>query len=117
MEDWRPGFRRALVRAIVRGGSPHDTQERGYWGSSMPKDWERVSRRVSQALASDTIDYAATGEPKDVEWDEFQGTFEPSRTIRGLDLVIVLKGGERYPYRYRGTIGELIMAVVRGDDE
>jgi hypothetical protein len=106
--DWRRGFHRALVDAIVRNGSPHDPGKDGYYGSSLPDNSVEIGPRV----ATVGIDYNNTPTPVEADWTEFGGTFDEDQRKYGVDLNLLLLDGTRVWYRYDGTISTLIRAVV-----
>jgi len=107
--DWKAGFHRALVDAIVRNGGPHDPAKSPWWGSSLPDNWMEVIGQVTAA----GIDYTNTPRPIEAEWDEFGGTFYEWDTRKyGMDLELHLLDGTRVWYRYSGSISELLLAVV-----
>lgn len=104
--SWKAGFKRALVDAIIRNGSPLDPKA-DIWGWTHPKHHE-----VAQAVRSGKIDYqACTWEES--EWSEFMGSFYEGDTRKyGMDLTIKMKDGQEFIYRYSGTVSDLILAVV-----
>jgi hypothetical protein len=109
-DDWKKGFHKALVDAIVRDGSPHDPNRNAYWGTSLPNNWEDILRWVRD----EGIDYEATKPPVHAEWYEFQGTlYEGDTRVVGLDLLLVLNDGTECWYRYRYSMSDLILAVVQ----
>lgn len=111
--DWKTGFHRALVNAIVRNGSPHDPSRDSYWGSSLPDGWVEIGPRV----AAVGIDYIKTPKPVEANWYEFAGTFADGDNRKyGVDLELVLLDGTRVWYRYDGSLAALILAVVTDDD-
>jgi hypothetical protein len=110
--DWKVGFHRALVDAIIREGSPHDPTRDGFdgfYGSTLPNNWVEIGPRV----AAVGIDYANTPKPEEGVWTEFGGTFGGNETVYGMDLELFLLDGTRVWYRYRGSAADLILAVVR----
>ena len=109
MDDWRIGFHRALVDAIVHNGSPHDPTRSAYYGSSLPDNWVDVSSHVAAA----GIDYANTPAPTDATWLQFGGTFNEDTYVHGVDIELFLNDGTRQWYRYSGTISDLILAIVK----
>lgn len=106
--DWKEGFQRALVDAIVREGAPHDPAASSFWGSSLPDNWVEIGPRVAEV----GIDYANTPKPVEAEWTQFGGTFDGNDQKYGVDLELFLLDGTRTWYRYSGNISDLILAVV-----
>lgn len=112
-DDWRRGFHRALVDAIVREGGPHDPTQSAYWGSALPDNWTEIGPHVAEV----GIDYTKTPQPIEAEWYQFGGTFGDGDDRKyGVDLELVLLDGTRVWYRYSGTISTLILAVVAEND-
>ncbi len=108
-EDWKAGFHRALIEAIVKNGSPHEPTKSPYWGSSLPDNWTNVMRVVGTV----GIDYAATSAPVEASWSQFMGTFyEGDDRVYGMDVELVLQDGTRHWWRYQGTASDLIQAVI-----
>jgi hypothetical protein len=108
-DDWKAGFHRALVDAIVREGSPHDPTRDPFYGSTLPDRWVEIGPRV----ATVGIDYANTPKPVEGEWMEFGGTFHPTEMVYGVDIELFLLDGTRVWYRYKGSVPHLILAVVK----
>jgi hypothetical protein len=106
--DWKTGFHRALVDAIVREGSPHDPARDGFYGSTLPNNWVEIGPRVAEV----GIDYANTPRPIEANWMEFGGTFDENERKYGVDVELHLLDGTRVWYRYSGSISTLILAVV-----
>jgi len=106
VSDFTTDLRERMIDALVKHGSPRsDTPGTFGW---IHEDWEKVSRTVRDG----TIDYAATSWTE-VDWHEFMGTFYEGDTRRvGIDVTVVMRGGATHAYRYAGTVGELIRAVV-----
>lgn len=107
-DDWRRGFHRALIDAVVRNGSPHDPDKDSYYGSSLPNNLAEIGPRVAEA----GIDYNSTPAPVEAGWTEFGGTFDEDQRKYGVDLELFLLDGTRVWYRYSGTISTLILAIV-----
>lgn len=108
-EDWRVGFKQALVDAIVQGGYPIRDRDTVYgW-----EDFEGRKGKLRQ-IQEEGIDYVATTYD-DSDWHEFMGTFYTGdTTVHGIDAEIVTSDGSRFRWRYKATMGELIQAVLRG---
>lgn len=105
-KDWREGFKRALIDALIKEGSPLDPKPDA-WGWIAP-DWEEVIGRVREV----GIDYERSTWTES-QWSEFMGTFYEGDTRKvGIDATIALKDGSTVAYRYSGTAGDLIVAVV-----
>lgn len=106
-EHWKIGFRRALIDAIVKNGSPLSPTPSAY--GYLHSEWQAVRKLVSDV----GVDYDRTGEPREVDWDEFRGTFYEGDTRRvGLDLDVVLRDGSTHAFRYDGTVSDLISQVL-----
>ena len=106
MSDWKIEFHKALVDALVEGGSLIcDNADIYGW-----RDYDGT-RNARQYIEHVGIDYAKTTYD-DSTWDEFQGTFTDNRTVVGTDVDVVLNDGERLKFRYVGTLSSLIQAVV-----
>ena len=109
--SWKAPFRRALIRALVKHGSPVDPTPRTYgW---IARDWPAIG----EAVTREGIDYDKTTYD-DSEWWEFAGSFaEPHEgDRRGIDAVIVTLAGNSFRYRFSGTPGELIGYVLAEDE-
>lgn len=103
---WTTDLRERMIDALVKHGSPRADKPTTF-GWSHP-DWQRISRTVRDG----TIDYPASSWTE-VDWHEFMGTFYEGDTRKvGIDVTVVMRSGERFVYRYSGTVGELINAVV-----
>jgi len=105
-EDWKAGFRKAMIDALVKNSTPVG-KDASFYGYIDP-NWQEVHR----AITDGEIDYDATSW-EDVEWDQFMGTFYEGDTRKvGIDVNVVLTNGDTYKLRYEGTAGDLINAVV-----
>lgn len=102
---WQEKYKRALVNAVIRLGTPVADQDTYYgW---IAYDYEAKRAALSQA----TIDYAAT-EVYESSWSEFMGTFwTGTDTKHGVDAKIVTDSGV-FHWRYEGSMGQLILNVV-----
>lgn len=107
-EDWRKGFHRALIDAVVSHGSPV-ADDPSFYGWIHQQYAERIKN-----VHTVGIDYERTQAPKEDSWEVFMGTFyEGDTRVYGLDLTVVLLDGQTVRFRYQGTLGELISAVVQ----
>lgn len=115
MSDWKAGFKRAVIDAIVAGGMPvRANPSRFGW-----EDYDRA-RDIKSAIAYQGIDYTRSTYRESC-WDEFMGTFYQGDTrVYGVDATIVLRGaheigdppGRSYHFRWKGTASDLIQAVL-----
>ena len=109
MENWKEGFKRALLDVLARDGTPVRETGDTYYGW-IHDDWQRI--RVD--VASIGLDYDASSYQEET-WFVFVGTFDGDREVRGINATLVLKDGASYRYRYEATVSTLIQAVL-GDD-
>lgn len=110
MENWKEGFKRALLDVLARDGTPVRETGDTYYGW-IHNDW----RRVRVDVASIGLDYDASSYEEET-WSEFQGTFyEGDDRVHGISATLVLKDGTSYRYRYKETVSTLIQAIL-GDD-
>ncbi len=104
---WVDEYKRALIRAVVRMGSPVDDKS-DFFGW-IARDHEK--RRAEVDLVG--IDFAATPMPDDSEWNEFQGTFYTGDTRhRGIDVMLHLNNGRVMHWRVTTDFAELLKAVL-----
>jgi hypothetical protein len=105
-EDWKVGFRKAMIDALIKSGTPV-SKDAGFYG------WiDYDGAEIKAAIRAGEIDYDATAWD-DVDWYEFMGTFYEGDTRKtGIDINVVMTNGDTYKLRYAGTVGELINAVV-----
>lgn len=114
-DDWRIGFKRALVDTILRLGSPckPGTDWELYYG------WEDYGARYDQLDHIDRvgIDYDKT-ETVESEWHEFKGTFyEGDNIAYGVDMRLMLLDETVYRWRFDRRLSDFIMELVKSDDE
>ncbi len=107
MNDWKTGFHRAMIDALISQASPLDDNPSFYgW---IADNWEQTMRRVRNI----GIDYDRSTY-EDSDWDEFQGTFYEGDTRKhGVDITLVLNDGSTARYRWSGQVGDLITQVAR----
>lgn len=111
-EDWRIGFRRAMIDAMVRVGSPLDPNP-SQWGW-IHSDYASIYDQIKTV----GIDYDACGIVEEVDWYEFQGTFhEGDHRCYGAELEIVLNDGSRCTFRVTTRLAEFIVEVIRTEAE
>lgn len=113
-EDWKTGYRQALLAAFVRDASPVKTSGDTYYGGW--QDYERLEA-VRRHLSGCAPTLASTM-PTDAEWSEFMGTFyDGDETKHGLDAIITCHCGYVRDVRLRleGTFSELLEQVLRED--
>lgn len=112
-ENWRDDFKRALIDAVILHGSPlNDKDTHWNWLA-----WEaRNHEERWAAVRTVGVDYEKTPMPEDSCWEEFMGTFyEGDTRVYGMDVNLVLNDGTHSPWRYSGTLGALIEAVMKAD--
>ncbi len=104
-EDWRVGFKQAMVDALMQNGSPLDPKEDG-WGWIHPSAME-----IRKETASFAVDYEST------TWTDnwmVKGadTFHDGTRVELLDLTVRYHGHDPVVYRYVGGVSDLISAVI-----
>lgn len=109
--DWRLGFKKAFIDVLLRDGHLLKDSE-----SDRTYGWEADYTREGQAkirqISTGEIDYEATTWEEST-WHEFMGTFyEGDTRVKGIDLRIVLKTKEEFDWRWSGSVGDLITAVI-----
>lgn len=108
MSDWRVGYRRALVDALVRLGSPLADRTSVYGWTH--EDWQEIRAHVRSV----GIDYERTGEPEDTSWNEFAGTFaDDDNCVYGVEFTLVLQNGSTHRWRVSARLGEVLLEVAR----
>lgn len=104
--DWKRGFHRAMIDALVKNGTPVGDNPSFY--GYIADNWPEISERVRTT----GIDYE-TSTFKDSEWHEFKGTFyEGDTRTTGIDVNLVLLDGSIAKYRWEGHPGDLIQQVA-----
>lgn len=113
--SWKEEYAKATATFIVKHGTPVETRPRyqsefGY----MADDYEDIQDHINGcSIVSFTV--------VEAEWPVFDGTFaEPQWSERkGSDAVITCACGllEDQPFRYEGTISEMIAGVLAQDDD
>lgn len=109
--DWKVGYRKALMEALIRDGGVVSSTPSHY---STWQDYAR-SGEIFEHMKSCTVDLDRSTELKDSEWQEFMGTFyEGDETVHGVDAYVSCSCGEYYqiPMRMTGTFGELVKRVL-----
>lgn len=116
-EDWRVGYKRALLGAFARSaralkptGGGADT----YYGG--PFDYRRTNELWAH-LRECAVDADASPMPQDVEWEQFRGTFAEDHTCHGLDGRLTCRCGflREVEVRWEGSFTELLHEVLRED--
>lgn len=112
--SWKEEYVKATTAFIVRHGTPVETRPKyrsEFWyGAS---DWADIREHITGcSIASSTV--------VEAEWSVFDGTFaEPPWSERkGSDAIITCACGllEGQPFRYEGTISEMIAGVLAEED-
>lgn len=101
--DWRGGFKKALIDILIRDGELMKPTEYDRTYGWVDYDKKRV-REVKTLLDGGEIDYEAS------TWEE--STWNEFTRVKGIDLRIVMKTKEEFDWRWEGSVGELIVAVV-----
>lgn len=113
-DDWKAGFKQAMVKALVDGGQPvRDRPDIYGWQNYEPAAMGRRGRHPLRIMIEQVgIDFDVTTYRESV-WDEFMGTFyEGDTRVYGTDMDLVLLDGTRLHWRYAGTLSALISAVL-----
>jgi hypothetical protein len=107
MSDWKAGFHKAMIDALIRNGTPINPEKASFYGY-IADDWQGIVDRVKRV----GVDYACSTY-EDAEWHEFKGTFYEgdTRTV-GVDVHLVLEDGSTADYRWEGNVGELMHDVA-----
>ena len=113
--SWKDEYVKAATAFIVKHGTPVETDPRrtsayGY----MARDYQGIMEHIREcSIASSTV--------VEANWNEFQGTFadEPWSPRKGSDAVITCACGllEDQPFRYEGTISEMIAGVLAESED
>jgi len=114
-EDWKVGYKRAMLNEFGRSAYALRTNDGDrYYGG--PFDYQRTSQ-VHEHLRGCEVDADASPMPKDVEWDQFNGTFAEDHTHHGLDGVITCRCGHlrKVRVRWEGSFTELLHGILRED--
>lgn len=106
---WQEEAHRLVVDFLVHHGSPVKKED-SFYGWIAP-NWMEIYKQVKEV----GIDYK-NSRWDDSEWDEFKGTFYEgdTRTV-GIDATIVLKDRTAITFRWQGSPGEMLTAIVKGD--
>ncbi len=108
MSDWKAGFHKAMIDALVRNGTPFNPDKASFYGY-IADNWEEIAGRVKTV----GIDYARSTYA-DAEWSEFKGTFyEGDTRTTGIDAHLVLLDGSTADYRWEGHPGDLMHDVTK----
>jgi hypothetical protein len=106
-DDWRVGFKRAVIDVLLRTSSKVRDGDTIYGWTDYRED-EDVHRLISTV----GVDYGATTWEEST-WDEFMGTFyEGDTRVRGVDIRLVLLDKSEHNMRWTGSVAELITQVV-----
>jgi len=98
---------RAVVDALIAGGSPVDQGRHSYgW-----IDGRYAELRIHMAHCPPVYE-ACTW--YDSSWSEFQGTFDPPADMKGIDLKLACRCGllTGRTWRYSGGYADLIRAIT-----
>lgn len=96
--DWKRDFHRAVVDTILRLGDP---------------SWQLSRSKIMTHITTIGIDYDKTIY-EETNWQEFMGTLhEGDATVYGFDMILVLKDGYTYRWRYGRPLGRFLIEVLR----
>jgi hypothetical protein len=116
-QDWRAGFKQAVIDAIVaKGALVRDGAERYSY------NWEDYAgtEPARTEIIRRGINYQASTYD-DKLWHEFVGTFaeQPWSDVTGIEAVIVGRGAKPRSYRFRVKmgLGSFIQAVIHQADK
>lgn len=135
--DWRGGFREALLRFVVREGTPVDERSSWYSGNHHP-DWlglgahlntpeyirEGAATGFQRAVVAEWTAGLGEGEGcpldlgrmswRDSVWTEFAGTFEEDERRSGIEAEVWCACGRvgGIAWRWGGGYGELLRAIT-----
>lgn len=108
-ENWREGYRRAMLDTILRIGTPVKSPTSGMWDY----EWEEVAQ-IRHKMHGCGINYEASGQIEEEKWHQFQGTFhEGEHYAYGVGVQIVADDGDSYHWRYTGNMAEFIKEVMK----
>lgn len=109
-EDWKVGYRKALMAYVAKRGTPVDKRPSIYgW---IADDWEKSKRHV----LSCGFDFLHT-KVEESEWDEFLGTFAGNKTKHGIDVTGRCKCGAMRDLYFRvdATVADILTALLEED--
>ncbi len=112
--SWRDEYLTATAAFIVKHGTPVETDRRKSIYGYTARDYQGIMEHIREcSIASSTV--------VEANWEEFQGTFadEPWSPRKGSDAVITCTCGllENQPFRYEGTISEMIADVLAESED
>lgn len=87
-EDWKIGYKKALLDVLIEKGGVHNGKEDwqnlyGGW-----QDYEKTNELREHLKGICNIKPELSGNIKDIEWEEFDSTFGPNRTIHAISAEI-----------------------------
>lgn len=113
--SWREEYVKAATAFIVRHGTPVETDPR------YQSDYGYTARDYQGIMAHIRNCPVASSAIAEAHWDEFEGTFadEPWSARKGSDAVITCTCGllTDQPFRYEGTIAEMIAGVLAESED
>lgn len=107
--SWKDEYKRALVDCLAQRGTlvSEDPSYYGYYDSK----WIEAKRHLETC----GVDYAKSSEVYDVEWREFNGTFnEEDDSKQGVEVKVSCRCGEIFnrSFRYDGGMADIIRAIT-----
>jgi hypothetical protein len=114
-EDWKVGYKRALLNEFGRSAYALRTDEGDrYYGG--PFDYGTTGL-IHEHLRKCEVNVDKSPMPEDVAWNQFMGTFAEDHTRHGLDGVITCRCGHlrKVRVRWEGNFTELLHGILRED--
>lgn len=108
--SWKDEYKRALVDFMAKHADLV-AEDPSYYGY-MDKDWLQVKRHLENDCA---VDYDTASEIYDVDWREFNGTFnDEDDTRQGVEVRFSCKCGRvvNRQFRYTHGMAEVIRAIT-----
>lgn len=114
-EDWKVGFHRAVIDSILaKGRQLAPRSQRDNFGWRQDRYSHEPVDPVMHRILRHGIDYNKSTYV-DSNWSEFAGTFTSDEQKYGMDAEIVTVRGERFEWRYEGTLGQMLDAILERD--
>lgn len=107
MSDWKDGFRKAIVDAMVASGGAAESWSHYAGGFTVPDTEARAM------IAKEGIDYEETTW-EDEKFSVFLDTDAGSATVEGVAIKLVLNDGTVFDWSWTGSLSDLITKVVTG---
>lgn len=110
---WKDEYKRAMVRFLLKQGTPVDREHRSAYGY-IASDWSEQRDAIARLLDDPEFDYDRV-RIEESEWSDFVGTFDGWRDRHGVDAFVDIDG-RTYQLRYDGTLQQVMFGVLNDEE-